>query len=57
MGHEVKSFGDDVSPDANGRTIVVLNVGERLVFRMWQGKDSGITDEEFKITSVTKVSP
>jgi hypothetical protein len=54
VGHEVKAFGAQVFPDANGRTIVALNVGERLVFRMWHDKDPGIRDEEFKITSVSR---
>ena len=54
VGHEVKGFGAEVKSDANGRTIVALNVGERLIFRMSQSKDSGIRDEEFKITSVTR---
>jgi len=54
VGQEIKAFGSQVSPDANGRTIVALNVGERLILRMWDGKNSGVRDEEFKITSVTK---
>jgi hypothetical protein len=54
VGHEVKAFGAQVSPDANGRTIVALNVGERLVFRMWHDNDPGLRDEEFKITSVSR---
>ena len=54
VGHEVKAFGAEVNPDADGRTIVALTVGERLVFRMSHGEGSGVRDEEFKINSVTR---
>ena len=54
VGHDIKALDAQVNSDTDGPTIVVLNVGERLVFRMRQGEGSGIRDEEFKVNSVTR---
>jgi hypothetical protein len=54
VGRELNPFGTTVNPDADGRSMVVLNVGQRLVFRMLQREGAVVSDEEFKIDSVTR---
>ena len=52
--HSVQPFGGELKREADGRTLVILNVGSRLVLRSTKDEHSPLIDEEFTITSVTK---
>jgi hypothetical protein len=52
--HGVQPFDGKLKRETDGRIVVMLNVGSRLVLRITRDEQSPLIDEEFTITSVTK---
>lgn len=53
VGHNIQPF-EGTQKDANGRTIIMWNIGSTLALRSWRDEHTPWRLEEFKITSVTK---